>query len=163
MKENDDNIWRHRVMTSCRFSICSTSCICTTVVQGENPQDALYLLPSSWHPEEFHYVKTMSNTHADTRTHITQHASRFIWGLRAHVTPSNEEWSQSESRWEVRPGVQALHLSSVIKTAALGPSHPTEEKMERRSADPGLLTQAGDCWSVTDHLPRPICTYLWNT
>lgn len=106
--------------------------------------------------------------HTHIHTYTTLNALDFIWGLSAsHAIPSGEKWSQSESRWEVRPGVQALHLSSVIKTGTLGPSHPIEEKMERErergSADPGLLLLSLEiCEAWLTPSPCPIYTYLWN-
>lgn len=76
----------------------------------------------------------------------------------SHAIPSGEEWSQSESRWEVRPGVQVLHLSSVIKTGTPGPSQTAERKMEkdgeRGSTGSGSApAQLGDLWSVTHAIP----------
>lgn len=123
-------------------------------------------------PEELYHLTSMgltTHTNAHTHAHATLHALDFIWGLSAsHAIPSGKKWSQSESRWEVRPGVQALHLSSVIKTGTLGPSHPIEEKMERErergSADPGLLLLSLEiCEAWLTPSPCPIYIYLWNT
>lgn len=113
-------------------------------------------------------------THEFTHTHATQdtlqhmHYTLFEGWVLVMQIPSGEKWSQSESRWEVRPGVQALHLSSVIKTGTLGCSHPIEEKKleregERGSADRGMLPLGWEsCGAWLTPAPCPIYTYLWN-
>lgn len=93
--------------------------------------------------------------------HITLHAPHFEARVLVMQYHRGERWSQSESRWEVRPGVQALYLSSVIKTGTLGPSHPVEETVKRgrgrereKECKPrSALAQLRDLWSVTHTIP----------
>ena len=117
-----------RVPPSCRLCLCCWS---------KRTSGGTEELPPETH--EF------THTHTHTRTQDTlqyMHYTLFEGWVLVMQIPLGEKWSQSESRWEVRPGVQALHLSSVIKTGTLGCSHPIEEKSWRGKESEGVQTEA---------------------
>lgn len=101
----------NRVPPSCRLCLCCWS---------KRTSGGTEELP----PE----TREFTHTHATQDTLQHMHYTLFEGWVLVMQIPLGEKWSQSESRWEVRPGVQALHLSSVIKTGTLGCSHPIEEK-----------------------------------
>lgn len=102
-------------------TVCHLVAVCACVAEARGHQEEqrnYHLKPMSSH----------THTHATQDTLQHMHYTLFEGWVLVMQIPLGEKWSQSESRWEVRPGVQALHLSSVIKTGTLGCSHPIEEK-----------------------------------